>query len=467
MKIHNVRLGLATNSSSTHSLVLLSSGVGDDDVYDGEFGWDYWTAGELATKQRYLGIVLLQNLRTAGLNEDVAEAVAREWSGATSLEGYVDHQSVWDLPKAWTGSGLDKKFVDDLRGYLSKDNVAILGGNDNDDATHPLLDGDGFQLPLDQDVCSVASVARFDEAHKYWSIFNRVSGAKIRMSFDSPGKSVDVTKSTYPELVDVKITNFCPYGCAFCYQDSTKAGAHAPIDSLQNLARIFGEWRVFEVAIGGGEPTLHPNFVQILSMFRREGVVPNFTTRNVAWLRDDTLRESILGVAGAFAFSVDSADQVNQLAAALSYHKVSKNRATIQYIVGQDEGYGLYSIAEAALNAGIRLVLLGYKTNGRGSSLKTFKPDWIQSLKEIAKSKNHKYARVGIDTALAKEHEKELQKLGVDKILYTTQEGKFSMYIDAVEDFVAPSSYCEDGLKKAVKLGYNSGPEIAMAYSAW
>ena len=44
--IHNLRLGLATNSSSSHSLIFLAKKypVKDHDINDGEFGWNFFTA---------------------------------------------------------------------------------------------------------------------------------------------------------------------------------------------------------------------------------------------------------------------------------------------------------------------------------------------------------------------------------------------------------------------------------------
>lgn len=47
------------------------------------------------------------------------------------------------------------------------------------------------------------------------ALFNRVDGTKIRFAVGS------YTKAKRPELVDIKITDWCDVGCTFCYQNST------------------------------------------------------------------------------------------------------------------------------------------------------------------------------------------------------------------------------------------------------
>jgi len=52
------------------------------------------------------------------------------------------------------------------------------------------------------------------------------------------------------------------------------------------------------------------------------------------------------------------------------------------------------------------------------------------------------YLTIGIDTALANEYKDQIKD--IDQMLVTYDEGKFSMYIDAVEMKAGASSYCED-----------------------
>jgi organic radical activating enzyme len=462
MRIHNVRLGFATNSSSTHSIIFLKPGqhVRDSETDGGEFGWNFFTAASPEAKRQYVAIHLFIALQSQ-VGEDVAMAAVDSWvKGATRTpegqyayngkgpEGYVDHQSLYVLPRSWDGKGVDKEFFDDFLAFFMRDDVAILGGNDNTDETHPLDEG-GFSLPLQQDGGG-EYVARKDVAGKYWTIFSRADGTKIRFSFDEPSKTREVTKASAPELVDLKITDFCPYGCAFCYQDSTHAGKHGDAQAISGAAYALAKMKVFEVAIGGGEPTMHPKFVEILETFHRSGITPNFTTKNLAWLRDGSLWPKITKLIGGFAYSVDTAKDVRKLAALLEANDIDDNLASVQYVMGSSSLYVLEQIVRECAHSNIRLTLLGYKTTGRGSSFKPEKYDgWLEMIEKVRAERV--YVNIGIDTELAAESGAALDKAGISRRLYATREGAFSMYLDAVDMKVGPSSYVDDLAMRRVK----------------
>jgi len=441
LTIHKVRLGLATNSSSTHSLILLPAGARDDAAH-GQFGWDFFTAGSRERKMRYLACQLRSSLMQV-TNDDMAHTVAQAWTGIElaphdDYSDYVDHQSSWTLPLDWDAKGVDREFFDELKAFLMRDDVVVLGGNDNTEDSHPLDDGGAGRLAVPIEESCRDLVCRRDGDH--WTLFDRATGTKLRMSF-AEGRAVEPEKAATPELVDVKITDYCPYGCDFCYQDSTPEGRHAPMDRIQRLALAMWEMRVFEVAIGGGEPTLHPDFVEILKTFRASGIVPNFTTKNLAWLNDNSLRPKILEHAGAFAYSVERWDDVEKLASLRDVYEIPDRQLNCQYVMGTSSTADLRVLLREAKARHIRVTLLGYKENGRGAD---FKPrdysDWVQVLKEVHEEDGWGL-KVGIDTALAAEFQSQLGDLGVPRWCYEVLEGKFSMYVDAVAWKTARSSY--------------------------
>jgi MoaA/NifB/PqqE/SkfB family radical SAM enzyme len=62
-----------------------------------------------------------------------------------------------------------------------------------------------------------------------------------------------------------------------CYQDSTPKGEHASPELVPTLIKGL-DHAPYQIAIGGGEPTGHPEFAGILKEVRRLGTVPNYTT---------------------------------------------------------------------------------------------------------------------------------------------------------------------------------------------
>lgn len=83
--------------------------------------------------------------------------------------------------------------------------------------------------------------------------------------------------SPVPETIDVKITDWCNFGCSYCYMDSTTKGNHAPKDLLIQIFKGLRE-TPYQIAFGGGEPTAHPDFPWFLEYTRSKGTVPNYTT---------------------------------------------------------------------------------------------------------------------------------------------------------------------------------------------
>ena len=79
----------------------------------------------------------------------------------------------------------------------------------------------------------------------------------------------------HPESIDVKITDYCDMGCAYCHESSTKAGVHGDLDVL--LETIKDLPAGVELAIGGGNPLSHPDLIPFLQTLKGRGIVANIT----------------------------------------------------------------------------------------------------------------------------------------------------------------------------------------------
>lgn len=82
-----------------------------------------------------------------------------------------------------------------------------------------------------------------------------------------------------PELLDISITNWCDRGCDICYRNSTTKGVFISLKDYEKILRQAVKIPVLQIALGGGNPNQHPNFVKILKMTRDGyGIVPSYTT---------------------------------------------------------------------------------------------------------------------------------------------------------------------------------------------
>lgn len=479
MRIVNARLGFANNSSSSHSMIIMSKDnatvLSGDEPND--YGWNNFTLTSAEAKLDYLATAIWQQLSNQG-NPVTALVVARDIMGLPewSPKGEIDHQSTFELPASPNGAPIDVSFARAFAEWIQSEGVVVLGGNDNSDG-HPLAsDDDGDALPFGREAPN-PFVAKFDDASGTWTLFNKSNGAKLRMAFEpgealelemlvpgskgSPRPAIDVQgeppKMGTPELVDVKITDYCDIGCAYCYQGSTTAGKHASMDDIRTLAREFFKAGVLEVALGGGEPTRHPHFVEILEIFSAHGIVANFTTRDLSYLSDPAARARIQAASSSVAVSVSSAQQVQDAQDAWRANGGSPYMRvpfSFQYVIGTASDAELAKIVSMSAKEHLNLTLLGYKDSGRGQSwregagkvfalreakVQSQSSAWIGFVKESMGERS--YSRVCIDTALARESEALLAQEGIGRHLWHKSEGLVSMYVDAVAMSMGKSSY--------------------------
>jgi hypothetical protein len=162
--------------------------------------------------------------------------------------------------------------------------------------------------------------------------------------------------------------------------------------------------QVFEVAIGGGEPTEHPDFISFIMELKYHGITPNFSTRDLSWMRDPTKRDNILNNIGSFAYSVDRADDVEYLASCWKvFCKGSlRKRPSIHCVMGMSS-YAFKSIMDAAFYHNFDLVLLDYKETGRAKKHARLEYDnWIKKI--IKQKEEEKCPNISIDTPLAEKY---------------------------------------------------------------
>jgi hypothetical protein len=464
MKVSNIRLGHATNSSSLHSLIFLPPNQKPSDDYskDGCFGWEFFTCFSHKAKMDYLTMVLQSNLRH--FDPQVTEYIIRSVCTDTKFfpRGYIDHQSIITLPRKFGSDYIDEDFFLDLTNYILQPNLAILGGNDNTHEKHPLATN-AFRLPITDKVGTW--YCRKDGMNDEWVLYNSNSGDKIRFSFNRKQDfTTNTTKAEAPELVDIKITDYCPYQCPYCYQDSKPTGKQNTGLSLHNIITTLADLKVFEVAIGGGEPTLSKNFAGIISYCKKLGITPNFSTKNLDFFRDPKNYKLIEGV-GGIAISVEPytyRKTIAELYSCLNYHEYPKEQISIQIIIGGD-GFctdcSLVNIAGSMYNFGFdKLTLLGYKLTGRakGTQERFDKNKLFNTIKEIS---SKYWIKIGVDTQFIKMFKEQIQEQ-IPSYLYHEEEGKFSCYIDAVEGKIGASSYCRELIDLPVRLT----PEIILEH---
>lgn len=84
----------------------------------------------------------------------------------------------------------------------------------------------------------------------------------------------DKIKLDFPTNIDIKITDQCPFECTFCHEGSYSEGKHAPLSNFKFIRTLTPGT---EVTLSGGAITTYPLLKQVLTKFKKQGVITNIT----------------------------------------------------------------------------------------------------------------------------------------------------------------------------------------------
>ena len=260
-------------------------------------------------------------------------------------------------------------------------------------------------------------------------------------------------KSGFPYLVDIKISDFCPFGCEFCFQSSTKKGQHADRYFLGNtLVNTLYKAGVLEVNFGGGETTLYDGggygtLEYILSCYKYKKFKVGVTTKNYNWHKSKDFAACIKLI-DSVAISVNSLEDlkaVEELEGEI--HKFSD--ATIYYqCIFELVPYEQFQefIKKVSQKYKANVTLLGYKDFGfgKGGHKYNYPDEWITFVRDIHKENE---LNIGIDSKMVENWRQKLIDFGIPSYYLVGTEGKSTCYIDAVKKkMYSSSSSNEEGM---------------------
>jgi len=173
-----------------------------------------------------------------------------------------------------------------------------------------------------------------------------------------------LTKDIFSSPLDVhlSITTKCNMYCKGCYKirkgeeeiDISFEKAKSVIDKLADMG-------VFSVSFGGGEPTLHPDLLEIASYAREKRILPNMTTNGLTMT--EQFAEKCF-VFGNVHFSIHTLHDMNYIFKAIqTYKNITGNKPGLNLLLTKETMPHMEEIINKAKKSGIKKVLfLRYKT---------------------------------------------------------------------------------------------------------
>jgi len=225
-------------------------------------------------------------------------------------------------------------------------------------------------------VWTQATAAAVWVASEWWEARRRRAdgGGGETRRVDSPPAVVQLGDAppvpTGPTEAHLQVTRSCALPCPSCHVDPHAEGAHVPVEVLEQRLRALADEGVLHVALGGGEPTRHPELPRVVAAARAAGLSVGLTTAG----------------AGADPARLDGLDQLNVSldglgegyrqargyagdAAALATIRAASGRGLrvgVNIVLDRDAFASLEATVDAAVAAGARDVqLLRLKPVGR------------------------------------------------------------------------------------------------------
>jgi organic radical activating enzyme len=223
---------------------------------------------------------------------------------------------------------------------------------------------------------------RIEKDSNYKSMW--LNGKTLRFAIDT---NKPITELKYPEFYDIKVTNNCEGNCDYCYMDSKTEKHYENI--LEKTRHFFKDMShnelPYQIALGGGEPTSHPDFLSLIKLLKEEfDICPNYTT-NGMWLKNtkidiDFLLEQTKKYCGEIAVSCHPhLTQYWEMAAKLYYNNGIK--LNFHIIISDKESIDLFRIIyDEWCNKVDYFVLLPYGNQGRAKKQKI---DWEYLLEKL------------------------------------------------------------------------------------
>jgi radical SAM protein with 4Fe4S-binding SPASM domain len=289
---------------------------------------------------------------------------------------------------------------------------------------------------------------RFYKESNYYIAFNRDNGAFIRNGKNGEDPFYNVMG---PELLDISITNFCERQCDFCYRNSNTDGDNMPVEDYERIIKEAEKAGVLQVAIGGGNPNQHPQFIDILLITRKNKIIPSYTT-NGQGMTDEIYRAT-KELCGAMAISwYEPYFEAKEVIRKAQDFKIKTN---IHFLLNQKTLPVAIDLLETQgdllekINA---IVFLNYKPVHSNESLCLTDGEEIKYFFDLVKV--FKKCKIGFDSCMISY----MPLLGEDLAPETVdfcESGRFSAYISE-NLLLYPCSFMNDISQKGVDLKVHS-----------
>lgn len=251
-------------------------------------------------------------------------------------------------------------------------------------------------------------------------------GTKIRYN------DLDCLIPDFPESMDIKISNYCPFGCRMCHERSTENGEYGKILNHSFIKTLH---KGTELALGGGAVTYHPDLIPFLQELKEKGIITSITINQREW--EETKIKYLIDNKLIYGLGVSFYEFNEEM-----WNEILKYPNVVVHLIA---GFHSKEVFEYFANKGAKILILGYKNWGRGEEYYQQHSDSISAkineLKELLPTLFTKCKVVSFDNLAIKQLD--IRKVVGEekwKEFYMGDDGQYTMYVDLVKNECAKSS---------------------------
>ena len=251
-------------------------------------------------------------------------------------------------------------------------------------------------------------------------------GTKVRVNNEN------YMRADRPESIDINISTKCDCGCAFCYENCTPNGVIADFNSP--LFDSIPPWT--EIALNGNGVIGSVRFEDFLFKMARQKVICNITVNIKDYIQYINELQYCVDHGILWGIGVSINEPIGE--AVISYLKRFPN-VVVHVVAGIVPWETLVKLS----NNGIKLLILGYKTQGRGISY--IENHDVRAQIDILKDRlGYLYKHFKVvsfdNLALEQLEVKDTVDENTWKVSYMGKDGSATFFIDAVTGRYAKSS---------------------------
>jgi radical SAM protein with 4Fe4S-binding SPASM domain len=138
--------------------------------------------------------------------------------------------------------------------------------------------------------------------------WNSISEADIFSDISEQEKDLQ-NLPAFPFNLEIALTKACDLRCSFCHDavlSSDSSHVHMPLEIVKSLLSSYSDAGLMRIRYSGGEPTLHPNFEEILAHGKQLGLYQivftngqHVTEKSIAYWKEMNVGEVLISLHGS------------------------------------------------------------------------------------------------------------------------------------------------------------------------